>query len=167
MLPELRALYEKEADGVFALLSRFGLSGADLEDAVHDTFVTALSRAQSFDASRPVAPWLLGIAFRVGVSRLRSRRESTTEIPELSDPSQDPQRAAEMREAQLLLQRALLELSDEQGAVFVLFDLHGVSAEEISRSMDVPVKTTYSRLRLARQGLQAAVDRLLAKERAR
>ncbi len=162
---DLRSIYEKEADRVFAFLSRFGLRGADLEDAVHDTFVTALQRAPSFDASRPVAPWLLGIAFRMGVARVRSARPTTGEIPEQADPSQDPHRAAEQRQAQELVKRALAELSEEQGTVFALFDLQGVSAQEISDTMGVPLKTTYSRLRLGRLAFQAAVERLQREER--
>lgn len=162
---DLRSIYEKEADRVFAFLSRFGLHGADLEDAVHDTFVTALQRASTYDPSRPVAPWLLGIAFRMGVARVRTARPTVSEIPEQADPSQDPQRSVEQRQAQQLVKRALAELSEEQGTVFALFDLQGVSAQEISDSMGVPLKTTYSRLRLARIAFAAAVERLRKEER--
>jgi RNA polymerase sigma-70 factor (ECF subfamily) len=162
---DLRSIYAQEADRVFGFLSRFGLSGADLEDAVHDTFVTALSRAGSYDPSRPAGPWVLGIAFRVAVARVRSAKEHTAEIPDTHDPSQNPERAVEARQAQRLVQRAVSELSAEQGTVFVLYDLQGVSVADISKSMNVPVKTTYSRLRLARQAFQAAVERIRNEER--
>jgi RNA polymerase sigma-70 factor (ECF subfamily) len=159
-------MYERDGDKVVAFLARFGLSGADLEDAVHDTFVTALARVSTFDASRPALPWLLGIAFRMAVGRVRSSREHTSEIPDQVDPAQDPERTVAARQAQALVQRALTELSEEQGTVFVLFDLQGVSAAEISQSMGVPLGTTYSRLRLARTAFQAAVERIRREERA-
>ena len=157
---DLRAVYESEAGGVYSFLGRFGLRGPDLEDAVHDTFVTAMSRADGYDASRPVRPWLLGIAFRMGVARARGVKETSAEIPEVADPKQDPERALEARQAQALVQQALLTLPEEQATVFALYDLQGVSANEIALSMGTPVKTTYSRLRLARQAFAAAVKRL-------
>lgn len=164
MALDLQALYQSEADGLFSFLGRFGLAGADLEDAMHDTFVTAMAREASFDASRPVRPWLLGIAFRVGVGRLRARREVASEPADEVDPSQNPERAAEARQAMRLLQRALAEVNEEQGAVFVMFDLQGVPAAEIAHSMGAPVATIYSRLRLARQAVLAAVQRYRRQE---
>lgn len=157
---DLRAVYESEASGVFSFLGRFGLRGADLEDAVHDTFVTALSRAGTYDERRPLKPWLLGIAFRMGVARVRGAREVSAEVPETADPGQDPHAALESRRAQALVQKALLELPEEQATVFALYDLQGVSANEIAESMGTPVKTTYSRLRLARVAFADAVKRL-------
>lgn len=156
---DLHALYQSEADGLFSFLGRFGLSGAELEDAMHDTFVTAMARQSTYDASRPARPWLLGIAFRVAVGRMRAQRELATEIVDEVDPSQNPERVAVTRQAVRLLQRALQEVNEEQGSVFVMFDLQGIPAAELAQSMDVPVATIYSRLRLARQAVLAAVQR--------
>ena len=161
---DLRSLYQTEADSLFALLGRFGLAGADLEDAMHDTFVTAMARWATFDPRRPARPWLMGIAFRVGVARLRARREVGVELPEERDLSQDPERTAEARQALRLLQRALIEVNEDQGRVFVMFDLQGVPAAELAQSMGVPLATIYSRLRLGRQAVQEAVQRYRQKE---
>ncbi|MBK7860530.1 MAG: sigma-70 family RNA polymerase sigma factor [Archangiaceae bacterium] len=157
---DLRAVYEAEAEAVHAFLSRFGLANAEVEDAVHDTFLTALSRQKTYDPARPVRPWLLGIAFRIAVARVRTARPTTAELPEQSDLRQDPHAALETQRARELVSRALAELSEEQGTVFALYDLHGVSAADIAASMGAPLATTYSRLRLARQAFAAAVKRL-------
>lgn len=167
MALDLQALYESEADGLFSFLGRFGLAGADLEDAMHDTFVTAMARQATFDPARPARPWLLGIAFRLAVGRLRARRKeggSGSELPEQEDLSQNPERTTEARQAAQLLHRALAEVNEEQGSVFVMFDLQGVPAAELAQSMGVPLGTIYSRLRLARQAVLAAVQRFRAQE---
>lgn len=156
---DLQQVYEHEADAVCAVLSRFDLRGADLEDAMHDTFVIAAGRVTTFDASRPVRPWLLGIAFRVGVGRLRTRRVHDSKLPDDRDPAQNPERTVELNQAASLLRRALTEISEEQGTVFTLFDLQGVPMAEIAQSMGVPLQTAYSRLRLAREAVMAAVKR--------
>jgi len=159
---DLKNLYEKEADTVFAFLTRFGLRPAEVEDAVHDTFVAALGRATSFDVSRPVRPWLLGIAFRVAVARTRHgrTREEPGDVPDAIDPAQDPERALTTRRAERLAQQALERLPEEQRSVFVLHDLQDVAMADIATAMDAPLATTYSRLRLARIAFTRGVDQL-------
>jgi RNA polymerase sigma-70 factor, ECF subfamily len=114
-------LYEKEADTVFAFLTRLGLRPVEVEDAVHDTFVAALGRADSFEATRPVRPWLLGIAFRLAVARTRHgrTREHLGDPPDSIDTGQDPERALTTRRAEQLAQQALEHLPEEQRSVFV------------------------------------------------
>lgn len=164
MALDLSSLYETEVDGVHAFIGRFGLRGADLEDAVHDTFLIALSRASTHDPSRPVRPWLLGIAFRMAVARLRAPKKTTHEVPDQADPAQNPERDVAERQTHALVRRAISELSEEQGLVLMMYDLEGIPVAEISASMGAPVATTYSRLRLARQAFAAAVQRLQPQE---
>jgi RNA polymerase sigma-70 factor (ECF subfamily) len=159
---DLKVLYEQEADTVFSFFTRFGLRSAEVEDAVHDTFMAALGRAGSFDPSRPARPWLLGIAFRIAVARIRHgrSREQPGEVPESADPSQDPEKALVLRQAQNLAQRALSQLPEEQRSVFVLHDLQEVPMGDIATAMDAPLATTYSRLRLARLAFGRGVEEL-------
>ncbi len=160
---DVRALYEAEVDAVCAFLGKLGLRGADLEDAAHDTFVTAMARQWTYDASRPVRPWLQGIAFRVMVARAR-KTSTTSEVlempPDRADPSSDPEATLDEKRRLQLVQRAVAELSEEQGFVLVMHDLQGVGAAEISKATGAPLATTYSRLRLARQNFATVVRKL-------
>lgn len=159
---DLKHAYEAEADTVFAFLSRFGLRASDVEDAVHDTFVTAMGNASSFDASRPLRPWLLGVAFRVAVARARHgrNREDLGDVPEGADPAYDPDRTLAQHDARQLAEKALAQLPEEQRAVMVLHDLQEVAMADIAAAMNVPVNTAYSRLRLARQAFKRNIDAL-------
>jgi RNA polymerase sigma-70 factor (ECF subfamily) len=64
------------------------------------------------------------------------------------------------RESHALLERLLAKLSPERRATFVLFEVEGVSCEEIAELTGVPVGTVYSRLHLARKQVTAAAKRL-------
>jgi RNA polymerase sigma-70 factor (ECF subfamily) len=159
---DLRGAYETEADTVFAFLARFGVRPSDLEDAVHDTFVAALARAATYDPSRPLRPWLLGIAFRVAVARMRhgrTREDSASTLDEV-DPNQDPEQALARRRAGDLAERALAQLPEEQRAVFVLHDLQQLTMGDIAVSLEIPLNTAYSRLRLARVAFKRHVEEL-------
>lgn len=168
---DLHALYAAEVDAVHSFLASLGLRSSELEDAVHDTFLTAMNRRDTFDASKPARPWLLGIAFRVMVARRRrmsTAREVVTEFEEDDAPESaqgSPELALEEKRRRALVQRAVSELPEEQATVFVLYELRGVGAAEISETMQSPLATTYSRLRLARVAFNAAVERLTHEER--
>lgn len=159
---DLKHVYETEVETVFAFLSRFGLRGAEVEDAVHDTFVAAMARAPSFDLSRPVKPWLLGIAFRVAVARVRHgrNREVAGDVPDSADPSQDPEAALSNRRARKVAETALERLSEDQRAVLVLHDLQETPMADIAEALEIPGNTAWSRLRLARGAFKRHVEQL-------
>jgi RNA polymerase sigma-70 factor (ECF subfamily) len=63
-------------------------------------------------------------------------------------------------DARALVVRALAALDLDKRAVFVLHDLDGLEAHEIARTLDLPVFTVYSRLRVAPEKFAAAVRRM-------
>jgi RNA polymerase sigma-70 factor (ECF subfamily) len=64
------------------------------------------------------------------------------------------------RQAKALVERALLAVEVDRRAVFILHDLEGCPAPDIARTLEIPVNTAYSRLRLAREEFRAEVARL-------
>jgi len=79
------AAYDAEFGAVWLYLRRLGVPEADVEDAVHDVFVVAHRRYGTYDPSRPLRPWLLGIAFRVAAQWRRRRRLEVT----VAEPGSD------------------------------------------------------------------------------
>ncbi|MGH0032267.1 MAG: RNA polymerase sigma factor [Myxococcota bacterium] len=67
------ALFEEFRPDVLRLCRRL-LGDADAEDAVHEAFLRAQSRLDQFDLGRPFRPWLLTVASRLALDRLRRRR---------------------------------------------------------------------------------------------
>ncbi len=165
---DFRALYEAEFSYVWSSLRRLGAPSAHIEDLAHDTFVTAWRRMGDFDSSRPIRPWLFGIAFRVASDfrkRAFHRREVSEENLEqlgAEDDRASPVDHVAAREARELVLRALDSMPIERRAVFVMHELDGHAAPEIAEAMAIPLNTAYSRLRLARQDFAAAIKRIQA-----
>lgn len=160
---DFQELYRRELDYVYRSLSRLGASPSDLADLVHDVFLVAFAKRERYDPSRPIRPWLFGIAFRV-LSEHRSRPVQQAEVGDeaLQSLTISPDGDARIheREARELVIRALQRLSPPKRAVFVLHELDGCAVPEIARALKIPVNTAYSRLRLAREEFTAAVRRL-------
>jgi len=157
-----RALYEAEFAFVWRSLSRLGALPSDLEDMAHDVFLVAWRRMSEYDATRPVRPWLFGIAVRVLANHRRAlgRRR---EVPLPPDPGPHEPRTADGAgrvEARDLVLRALHSMELEQRAVFCLHDIEGATMPEVAAALSIPLNTGYSRLRLARARFAREVERV-------
>ncbi len=158
--PDFAAAYDAEFEGMWLYLRRLGVPAADVEDAVHDVFVVAHRRYATYDSSRPLRPWLLGIAFRIAAQWRRQRRhEVDVDEParELPDDGEGPDAALQSREASRQLHAALGQIDLQQRAVVVMHDLHGIAVPQIADELNVPLNTVYSRLRLGRATVAAVL----------
>jgi RNA polymerase sigma-70 factor (ECF subfamily) len=160
-------MFESESSFVWNSLRRLGVPPRDLEDVAHDVFSTVYRRLDDYDTSRPLRPWLFGIAFRVAAryrELARNQRELLEgDLPEPVDqsPTVDEQLIAE--ESRRLITEAMETLDLDRRAVLLLHDLEGCAMPDIALALSVPLNTAYSRLRLARADLKAAVSRLRAR----
>lgn len=154
-------LYARHHAYVWRILRRLGVPDAALEDATQDVFVVVHRRRDSLDPDASVRSWLFGIARRVaadlhrGNRRLRRRLEAVPEAPPAPPLDEEVSRA----EASDFVRRFLERLDDGHRMVFVLADVEGLTAPEISDAMQIPVNTVYSRLRSTRKKFERAVSR--------
>src|SRR5215216_7482143 len=148
-------LYDREFDFIWRSLRRLGVPNGDLPDAVQEVFLVVHRRLASFEGRAKVTTWLFKIALRVARDRRRRahvRNELLLSEPlDLAlDPREDATRTLERRDDMALFDAALEGLDLEQRAVFTLFELEGLSGPAIAELLDIPLGTTYSRLRLGR-----------------
>lgn len=165
--PDTRQVFATEFSWVYRTLQRFGVRHADLEDLTHDVFVVFHARRSEFDASRPLRPWLMGIAFRVASDyrrRASHRNELLQQPEEQPDSKPNPEVSTERARARELLLRAFETLEPDRLAVLLLHDVDGIGAPQIAEALGIPLNTAYSRLRLARRDLAKAVAHLTPRE---
>jgi RNA polymerase sigma-70 factor (ECF subfamily) len=68
-----------------SLAHRFGLTGADIEDAVQDVLLTVHSIRHTYDPDRPFAPWLTAVARHRLLDYLRRRARRSGRETELTE----------------------------------------------------------------------------------
>lgn len=168
------ALYETHLRRVWRNLRRLGVAEEALEDAVQDVFVAVHRRWDTYDdQASSVETWLFGIVIRVAQSHRRMRRRRLARLwawfqerasHETFRQSDDPAEMVAKREATLVLNRILEELSDRERDVLVLVDVEQMSVREAAEVLSINVNTAYTRLRAARLRFQRAVDQLRAAE---
>jgi len=164
---DFQTLYKQQLAYVWRTLRRLGVRERDLPDVVHDLFVVVFRQLSHYDPARPVKPWLFGIAFRVVSDYRRSaryRREVLVDPPETNDQAPAADERVAVMEAREFVTRILDELELERRAVFVMHDLDEQPVSQIAATLDIPTATAYSRLRLAREDVAAAMKRWRARD---
>jgi RNA polymerase sigma-70 factor (ECF subfamily) len=158
----VHALYEREASRIRSTVARLAGPGFDADDLMQEVFLVALRRHQALAEARSARAWLYGVA--VKAARARRRRSRLRQFfglevaEQLPDPS-TPARAFERDDARQRVRRILDKLSERKRAVFVLFELEGLTVEEISQALGCPLKTVWSRLLHARREFAAHLTR--------
>lgn len=152
-------VYAAHVAYVWRVLRTFGVSEAQIEDAVQDAFVVVHRRLPEWEGRAQITTWLFAIARRVASAYRRkgvgAQRTQTLE----QEPEGPTDTFAAMSRAQAAATvMAILEAMDEdKRMVFALVELEQLSVPEVARMLDINLNTAYSRLRLARAAFEAAV----------
>jgi RNA polymerase sigma-70 factor (ECF subfamily) len=147
-------------DAVFALISRLVGRGPQTADLAQEAFLRAYRGFPNFDPAGPASArtWLLTITVRLALNA-RRRRARAPEVFSLSEAASlphasTPETEQRRRELGLAIERAAATLSDEQRAVFVLAEFHGLTLAEIASALDMHEATVKTRLFRARNLLR-------------
>jgi RNA polymerase sigma-70 factor (ECF subfamily) len=158
-----RQLYDAHFAFIYGVVRRLGTPAEECEDVCQEAFVVAFRRLGSFREGE-VRNWLYRIAANVASERHRKRRVRRT-FQELwgkrdePEPSRTPEHDVEAREAERTVGRALEGMAAKKREVFVLFELEGLSGDEIAARLGCKVETVWSRLHYARKEFERAVKR--------
>ena len=143
---------------IYHLCVRYVGEGADAEDAAQDAFVKAFMHREKFDVNRPLLPWLMTIARRLCIDRLRRQKRANIVPAVDTDTMQSDERDADERihEKKMLeiLASSLEALPEGQRETVVLYHVDGLAYKEIAGVLDVPVGTVMTWLHRGRAKLQ-------------
>jgi len=153
-----RTLFEANYSYVCRSLRRLGIAGRDLDDVAQDLFVTVYRKLPERPTNRPMRAWLMAFAYRLAANYHRLARHR--EMPAAGDDlvRHAPVTHLEDHAAQDVVLRALQAVKLERRPVLIMHEIDGFSAPEIAASLEVPLNTVYSRLRLARREFRRAVE---------
>jgi RNA polymerase sigma-70 factor, ECF subfamily len=159
---DLGSIYQAYAETVSRWARRLAGTDLDLEDLLHDVFMVAQRRLPEFRGEAKITTWLFGITVRVVQNRRRRRRWrrwlslGAGGARELAADGPTPLQALETRQA-IDLTYALLEgLREADRTVLVLFELEGLSGQEIAAITGTSTASVWVRLHRARARLREA-----------
>ena len=160
----VRSLVDAHYEFVWRSLRRFGIRDGEVDDAVQKVFWVACRKLPSIKDGSERA-FLFQTALRVAADMRRAERRSRevvgADVDDVFDPRPGPDDLIDRRRARLLLDRSLDDMTLEQRAVFVLFEVEQMTLVEIASLLGIPRGTVASRLRKARSEFYERVSRFV------
>jgi RNA polymerase sigma-70 factor, ECF subfamily len=150
-------LVERHQGMIYRVCKRYLASEA--EDLAQETFVRALVERERYDPRYPLGPWLVTVARRLCIDRIRRRKpEAGSHEAALQAVSRDAggERTAAWREELELVNQILQTLPDGQREALWLYHADGLAYRDIAQALEVPIGTVMSWLHRARVRLSTA-----------
>lgn len=158
----------KYRERVYGVIYNMTSNREDAADLTQDAFIKAFQSIHRFQGQASFFTWLYRIAVNATLSHLRRSRlrtffsfdkineadVSAALLAQLTDKV-GADRVLYIKELQEKLNEALQKLSIKHRTVVTLFEIDGLSHEEIAEVMECSVGTVRSRLHYAKQLLQA------------
>jgi RNA polymerase sigma-70 factor (ECF subfamily) len=148
-----RELHQQYYPTVFGFLRKLGVRSPETEDACQEVFIQVFRYLATFEQRADLRTWLYKICLGQA-SRVRRRAAVRSTIGWLlrSQPSSEAGPGAEWSEAEVQkrVYAALERMKFIHRAVFVLYELEGLSGQQVADAVGVPFATVRRRLHHAR-----------------
>jgi RNA polymerase sigma factor (sigma-70 family) len=167
-------LVTKYRERVYAVVYNMTSNREDASDLTQDAFIKAFQSINRFQGQSSFFTWLYRIAVNSTLTHLRKAKlrtffsfekinedDKTTEILAQLTDKKGADRDVYVRELQEKLNEAMQKLSIKHRTVVTLFEIDGLSHEEIAEVVGCSVGTVRSRLHYAKQLLQAELQSYL------
>lgn len=128
-------LYDRHVVRVYRHIYYMVGNAAEAEDLTAQTFLRAWEAIERYQVrGAPFVSWLLRIAHNLGVSHLRSKRESSQLHDGIVDNKtrRDPESAYEVTAEEELVREAILRLREEQRQVIILRFIEDLDYREVA-----------------------------------
>jgi RNA polymerase sigma-70 factor, ECF subfamily len=157
----MAAIYNRYESMLRAVISRILQDGGETDDVLQDVFIQLWNRADRFLAEKGLQGFLVTVARRRAVDRLRRRlayrratdRLETEMMAEFSDEMQRSQVKPTTFDLSELLSTMILLLPEAQQEVVQLTFFNGLSQRQIAEQKSIALGTVKTRLQLARKKL--------------
>ncbi len=140
----------------------------DAEDVSQETFMAAYRSLNTYDATRPFAPWIARIAYNNSLKRMRgsaarhsasSRDEAS--LDSLAADEDTPEKNTIRAEERALVVAALERLAAQDRVLLDLRYREELSHAEVSEATGIPVNTVKTRVLRARGYLKTILSPLI------
>lgn len=159
-----------------ALIAILG-DGAEAQDAMQDTLLSAFKHIGSFQGRSKFSTWLVSIARNAALQRLRGRRntesldQNDTEDDRAFRPRQiaawqeNPEQSHSRTEMRQLVEKGLLQLPAKYRVIVMLRDIEQLSTDDVARQLGLSVPAVKTRLLRGRLMLREWLSPHLAASR--
>ena len=165
-------LVQRYRRGIYNFVLRSARDKEAAADLYQEVFLRVVRRSKQYKGESKFSTWLYAIARNICIDhsrRMSHRRHASLDAPRGQDSSagtlletfRDPSAAVDRRaidhEIRLKVAEAVESMPEEQKEIFLMRQIQGLSFQEISDIVEIPINTAKSRMRYALERLREAL----------
>jgi len=154
----LETLYDRYESLLYSFIYKITQDKQSSEEVLQDVFMKIWNQKAKFDSSKgKMSTWLITISRNLAIDYIRKRKTTSYEYDEERDNIKTdnvPESELITKEEAEQIKGCIDELDAKQQAIVYLFYFKGFNHKEISKTLEIPLGTVKSRLRLSIQHLK-------------
>jgi RNA polymerase sigma-70 factor (ECF subfamily) len=151
----LPLIYENYSSALFGVIIKVTKDEALAEDALQESFIKVWKYAKKYDASKAkLFTWLYRIARNTAIDKLRSHRLKFEKEVQISDSNVYKLTTSGLNQDTIDLQKHVATLDNKYQIVLRALFFEGMTQQEASEELDIPLGTIKSRLKIGLRELK-------------
>lgn len=148
-------LYENYADALFGVIRKV-ISDEDIaQDVLQETFVKVWRYAKKYDPSKAkLFTWLYRIAYNTAIDKVRSQKNKMNNEVQIETSTVYRVTSNELNQDVLDIKKHLSSLDEKYQIVINALFFEGMTQQEASEELDIPLGTIKSRLKIGLRELK-------------
>lgn len=152
-------LYENYADALYGVIRKIITDEDIAQDVLQETFIKIWRYAKKYDASKAkLFTWLYRIAYNTAIDKTRSLKNKTAKEVQIDTSSVYKITTNALNQDVLDLKTHLGSLEEKYQIVINALFFEGMTQQEASDELDIPLGTIKSRLKIGLRELKKIYD---------
>ncbi|GAB1856731.1 RNA polymerase sigma factor [Flavobacteriaceae bacterium MHTCC 0001] len=148
-------LYENYADALYGVIRKIIIDEETAQDVLQETFVKIWRYSKKYDASKAkLFTWLYRIAYNTAIDKTRSLKNKTEKEVQIENSSVYKITTNTLNQDVLDIKKHLGTLDEKYQIVLNALFFEGMTQQEASDELDIPLGTIKSRLKIGLRELK-------------
>lgn len=155
----INLLYEYYADSLYGVIQKIIKDEDTAQDVLQESFVKIWRYAKKYDASKAkLFTWLYRIAYNTAIDKVRSQKNKSGKEIQIETSSVYKITSNELNQDVLDIRKHLSSLDEKYQIILNALFFEGMTQQEASDELDIPLGTIKSRLKIGLRELKKIYD---------
>ena len=148
-------LYKNYADALYGVIKKVITDDDTAQDVLQETFVKIWRYSKKYDANKAkLFTWLYRIAYNTSIDKIRSLKKKTEKEVQMETSAVYKVSSGELNQDVLDIKKHLSSLEEKYQIVINALFFEGMTQQEASEELDIPLGTIKSRLKIGLRELK-------------
>ena len=148
-------LYENYSDALYGVIKKIITDDDTAQDVLQESFIKIWRYAKKYDSSKAkLFTWLYRIAYNTAIDKVRSQKNKDGKEVQIENSTVYKISADELNQDVMDMQKHLSSLDEKYQIVINALFFEGMTQQEASEELDIPLGTIKSRLKIGLRELK-------------